>query len=876
MTPQHVISQLLESDAPQYPNNLELLKKIIITAYLGRLQINGLPPDNKIALGNYLFDNEQMMFDFTRLSDEKKTLFKQWLLDPHQEEKNKAYLSGITVNEYRGFTAEVALTWWGRIKSWFEGVYLEHWKISDLNLSLKNLSNYQLTGIEMCHGTHGILIGFNQHLVPGSGAKYKDPNDPQQEPLGNTKRVFITDQLVDQLITLNIKNLKFESVCKKPHPQSIEVTDEQERLHKMYDYRKMQRFMSLKPWYVRIWTWLFPWLNEERDKSKAVKEKHVVPLHSNKTVEIFQFLNSQEVLVREQKPNVENIVFCGGGAKIYAHIGVCKALNEANIRPAKFAGSSAGAIMALMCYLGYSGEEIEGLFKHFKQEHLVHFDINLNGLSEAHSLKTALDFAIAYKIDQIVREYKIPYPEGKITFATLEGIRQKCPDCGIGEELVVTATNKRQGKTRYFSLVRSPDFEISEAVKTSASLPIVYRSTLIDGEEHNDGGVLSNFPTEAFFDDHSTFLESEYGNNLKVLAVKFDDGPERKAIDRVMDRVYKENIFLNWIYQFLTGVSDPASGWEQDRLKLRKYACQSIVINVDNVSSSSFSVSDDNKKKMIDAGYKETKSYLNMRYSDAYQNEEYLYTTFSSLGELLSYCCYRGDRRWFEIVYKLIEESTAPNKGELIRQAQELKDLYFNPVSTRVSTPKSHDNPVTFFGNDIPQTTYTAMASENYKVLLAVYPIFLKLSQNLLKDSADKKNFESARHCFSLKSPFAGLEHFAKISKETHVILHIVINLLKELKNNPSEKVYIALQQVQRVLDSNKDIFKEEYFARWDLSFLQSLRILNELEQPNSSSMFLARSLSRKREPMQTIVKGVFQEDNHEPSFEEPAYAMFF
>ena len=120
MTPQHVISQLLESDAPQQPRNLELLKKIIITSYLGRLQINGLPPDNKVALGSYLFDNEQMMFDFTRISDEKRTLFMNWFLEPHQQDKTKSFLSGVTVNEYRGFTAEVSLTWWGRIKSWMQ------------------------------------------------------------------------------------------------------------------------------------------------------------------------------------------------------------------------------------------------------------------------------------------------------------------------------------------------------------------------------------------------------------------------------------------------------------------------------------------------------------------------------------------------------------------------------------------------------------------------------------------------------------------------------------------------------------------------------------------------------------------------------------
>ncbi|CAM2894490.1 phospholipase, patatin family [Legionella steigerwaltii] len=866
MTPQHVISQLLDSDSAQYTQNLDLLKKIIIAAYLGRLQINGLPPDNKIALGNYLFDNEQMMFDFTRLSDEKRALFMQWFLDPHQEEKTKVFLRGITVNEYRGFTAEVSLSWWGRIVSWFQGLYLDYWKISDLDLSLKKISNYQLTGIEMCQGSHGILIGFNQFLVPGTGTKYKDQNDSQQEPLGNTKRVFITDKLVDQLISVNLKNIKFESVCKSPHPQSIEVSDPQERLDKMYDYRKMQRFMSMKPWYIRIWNWLFPWLADEKVKSKSIKEKQVVPLYETKKIEIYRFLKSHEILVRERKPDIENIVFCGGGAKIFAHIGVWKALNEAKIRPEKFAGSSAGAIMALMCYLGYSAAEIEELFKHFKHEHLVHFDININGISEAHSLKTALDYAIAYKLKQIVDKYQIPYPKGKIDFATLEDIRQKCPGCGIGKELVVTATNKRQGKTRYFSLLRSPTFEVSEAVKTSASFPIVYRSTVIDGEEHNDGGVLNNFPTEPFFDDHTTLLESEYGNNLKVLAVKFDDGPERKAIDRVMDRVYRENIVLNWIYRLLTGVSDPASGWEKDRLKLRKYACQSIVINVDNVSSSSFTVGEETRKKMIESGYEETQSYLKMRYhkneSEEYENEEFMYETFSSLGELLSYCCYRGDRQWFDRVYQLLDKSTVPNRIELLKQAQELKALYFNSVSSSLRSPLHDDHPLTFFGNEIPNTS--TGRTENHEILLAVYPVFLKLSQSMLKDSTDKKIFDYARHSFLLKDPFACLEHFAKISNDTHLILHIVINLLKELKKNPSKKVFDALSQVLDLLNGNKNLDKEEYFARWDLSFPQCLRMLRLLNQDPQINTRLFRSMSRKSEPLQTVVSGVFYEEEDE------------
>ena len=205
MTPQHVISKLLTSDAKGL-KNVDLLKKIILTTYLGRLRINGQSPDKKFALANYLFDNESVMLDFTRLSDAKKEIFQKWLLESHQKEKEKFYFSNFAVSEYRGFTAEFMLGLWGKIKRWIQNDHTDHWKISDIDLSL----NYQLLGLEMCHGQDGTLVGFNQLFVPPTGSKYKSEDESQQEPLGNTKRVFITDNLVDRLTKLNLSSLKYK------------------------------------------------------------------------------------------------------------------------------------------------------------------------------------------------------------------------------------------------------------------------------------------------------------------------------------------------------------------------------------------------------------------------------------------------------------------------------------------------------------------------------------------------------------------------------------------------------------------------------------------------------------------------------------------
>ncbi|MDI1351278.1 MAG: patatin-like phospholipase family protein, partial [bacterium] len=773
MTPQHVISQLLQSDT-KYPKNLELLKKIILVSYLGRLQINGLSPDDKIPLGNYLFDDERVMFDFNRLSEHKRDLFIKWLLEDHQGDKQMNHFGQVAINEYRGFSAETPLSWWGRILSWFINNVFEHWKITDLNFSF----HYQITGIEMYRGDNGILVGFNQYLVPPTGTKYKAPHDSQKEPLGNTKRVFITDQLIDKLLKTNLDTLNFESINKNPHPQSIYVHDTEARLAEMYHYRTMQKFLDLDPWYVRVWNWMISLFSEKKTFPTAEKprlESNFTLLLNDKNTQIYQRSQSNEILFIENRPNIENLVLCGGGAKIFAHVGVWKSLCEAKIKPQKYAGSSAGAIMALLCYLGYTAEEIADLFKYFKQEHLVFFDIDRNGLSDPKSLKTALDFAIARKIQELVTQYKIPYPQGKITFATLDELRVQCTGCELGHDLIVTGTNKRLRKTSYFSKIKTPHMEVSEAVKVSASFPILFRNTLIEGDEHNDGGVLNNFPTDAFFDDQSTFLESEFGNNLKVLAVQFDNGTERNTIDRVRDKVYRENFILNWIYSLLTGVKDPASGWEQDRMKLRKYAAQSIIVNVGNISSTGFSVAEETQRQLIESGYNATNDYLNVRYTkknnNTYENKELMYSTFSSFGELLSYCCYRNNYSWFNTVYSLIENSSKPNKNALLKQAEKLRALYFSDASTgKHSDETAHLKKKQKITSLFSEEKTTTKKEETHHTLLALYPIFLKLSPDFVKTKDDKRLLELAHHSLTLNSPFSCLEHFELIKGHTHVL----------------------------------------------------------------------------------------------------------
>lgn len=860
MTPQHVITQLLKSDEENH--NVQLLRKLILTAYFGRFRVNGQPPDNKIPLGNYLFDEERMMFDFTHLSAKKRDQFLHWLLDPHQEKKEKKKFSRAGVNEYRGFTAERPLGLWKSFKNWVQGKHSDYWAINDFG----QLLDYKLHGIEIVPGKDGLLVGFDQSLVPDSGDKYKSDDDLEFSPLGNVKRIHLTNKMVDQLISGKLNSKNIEQIITSAHPHAVPVMNEK-RHEEMYAYRKTHEFIPPKPWYVRLWLWICSWFASKPEKkpykSSAIK---LNTLDKDDDICIYQNESTQEIIVTEKKPGIDNLVFCGGGAKIFAHVGVIKALNEAHIAPTKFAGSSAGAIMALLCYLGYTATQIAEFFTNFKQEHLMYLDYDMKGLSGSHSLKTSLDFIIANRVQEIVTQYNIPYPVGKITFATLEELSKQCPGCGIGDELIVTATQKRTRTTRYFSFKESPLIEVSEAVKTSASFPVLYRPTMIDGEEHNDGGVLSNFPTEVFADDQSTFLESVDGNNFKVLAVQFDNGTERDTVDR-RDRVYREGAIANWFYKLITGVHDPASGWEADRIKLRKYAGQSVIVDVGNVSSSSFSVSEEVRKKMVQSGYDATNRYLDARYStpeeeDSDGNDECMYSSFTSLCDLLVYCCYRGDKRWFDRVSALIAESELPNKKDLMVQALTLKELYFNDNAEPSLATETKNEP-SLFGTSFKPIPVVDENAPSPKLLLALYPIFLKFSAAFVQAKADKDLYDKARHTFTLDTPFQFLDGFHKFNGEIHIALYLFIKLSENLINNGDESTFELLALLKDLLNQKPMEMSNSLFGKWDLSTAQVSRVLKlwHSNPNNDDLMKLLTSLRDKIEPLKNFQGGTFNDD---------------
>lgn len=888
MTPEQVISDLLYQDNATHPN-LVLFKKFLLCVHLGWFRINGESPDETYTLGDYIFDDEKIVFDYTKLNEYNKQRFLNWFLAPHNQDADRALLNGIVTDDYRGYTAEVGLSWWGRITNL---LYYQkksyHWSLAPFSLSL----NYQLTGIQVCQGEYGLLMGLNQFATREMQGRYHAENPLKARPLLNVKRLILTNALVDELLQTDVLTQDYEEIIATPHPYAIPVTNYEERLQKMTEYRQTQRFAVAQAWYVKLW-----------QRFKSALKNLIYHTAVDKPKKSYQLLlKEDDALVLQcqntggiqfiQERKLNSIVFSGGGAKIFGHIGVLRALEEAGISLKRYAGSSAGAVMAMLAYLGYSHQEIFAFFKEFRQENLIHYEIDRTGLSDTKAIKAALDFMIIQKVNQIIERYHInETPTGrrfiaevimannKITFSSLHALQKAYPDCGIGDELVITATNIKQGKTRYFSHLKTPDKEVSEIVTTSASFPIFFKPTLLDGEAHNDGGVLSNFPTEAFADDDSVLLTSEHNNCLSMLGVQFDNGHERSLLDKLVDRVYRENPLLNLIYSYLTGVHDTVAGWEKDRLKLLQHSNQVILIPVGKVTATQFNIDPETQDALIESGYKETNNYIASRYQMADEeegaavNEEYLYANFTHLEEALYYACYRKNEKWFEL---FANEAIA--QGLCERKVQKLRERHFPLQEEKELADEGlvAEENNELYTRQLGYYVEKKMLLDNHAIFSAVYPIFLRLpSQLLFKNKIDLKIYKKARHDLASNQPHTC---FALLQK-TKGASHILFAILKQWILT-SDEVDLLCQRAKlfnRFLSRKIKLVDEAFYGNWDNVLPRQLeRVFKALlhEQYNDAKN-LCLCFKAGEEPLYSMCRNeeaVIEEEQESSYNESPVF----
>jgi NTE family protein len=207
------------------------------------------------------------------------------------------------------------------------------------------------------------------------------------------------------------------------------------------------------------------------------------------------------------------LVLQGGGALGSYQAGVYQALHEAGIEPDWIIGTSIGAINASLI----AGNEPENrlarlreFWKRMEQKTAFGFRDIFPGFNEKLSYWATITHGVAgfFRPNPLAHAgdaYVLgPERAGYYTTMPLQHTLEELVDFNLlnrcKPRLTVGAANVRTSQMRYFD---SRDGTISvKHVMASGALPPAFPAVRIEGELYWDGGILSNTPTEAVFDDN--------------------------------------------------------------------------------------------------------------------------------------------------------------------------------------------------------------------------------------------------------------------------------------------------------------------------------------------------------------------------------------
>lgn len=188
------------------------------------------------------------------------------------------------------------------------------------------------------------------------------------------------------------------------------------------------------------------------------------------------------------------LVLSGGGAKGLAHIGVLKVIDSLGIRVDYVAGTSMGAIIGSLYASGYSGKQIDSIFKD------VDFDKIINdNLPRAAKTFYERDNSEKYAITLPFDKFKLKLPSalsrGQNTLSLLSKLTLHVSDVEDFSKLPIPffciATNVETGQA-----VILDKGSLAQSIVASGAFPSLFQPVVINDQILIDGGVVNNYPID--------------------------------------------------------------------------------------------------------------------------------------------------------------------------------------------------------------------------------------------------------------------------------------------------------------------------------------------------------------------------------------------
>lgn len=225
--------------------------------------------------------------------------------------------------------------------------------------------------------------------------------------------------------------------------------------------------------------------------------------------------------------SIKNLIFEGGGVKGSAYGGALMALDRLKILQGikRVAGTSAGAITAVLLAVGYAAEELAEIvaemdFEDFKDDSVGVFRDTARMLTDFGWHKG--DYFLEWMGSLMTA--KVGRPD--ITFKDLHEMDNTL-------DLYLTGTNLSKQQVEIFSYEHTPDMTVCMAARISMSIPFFFQAVFWgkDKDVMVDGGVAYNYPIDIF--DKRKYVpeagpgkEDDYIFNHQTLGLRVDSTRE--------------------------------------------------------------------------------------------------------------------------------------------------------------------------------------------------------------------------------------------------------------------------------------------------------------------------------------------------------------
>jgi NTE family protein len=357
--------------------------------------------------------------------------------------------------------------------------------------------------------------------------------------------------------------------------------------------------------------------------------------HYNMAKQVKEFKVTKKKKSDSKQYHFRNLVFEGGGVKGIAYAGALDILEKENIMSniQRVAGTSAGALVAVLIGLGYTKKDLEQIlgsldFKSF-------MDSSWGIVRDSKRLLSEYGWYKGDFFRKLVAGYiKEKTGNGESTFADIQKMKGDHPEF---RDIYLIGSNLSTAFSEVFSYEHTPRMCIADAARISMSIPLFFAAMRgMRGDVYVDGGLLDNYAIKVF--DRTKYIDSDnykrteyyeeineslkaktrkitdYVYNKETLGFRLDSETEIAMFrDNAEPPVSEIDSFFEYTKVLVTTLIDA-----QNNVHLHSDDWQrTIYIDTLGVNSTDFDIKDEMKTALVESGKKHTKEYL-----EWYNNDE--------------------------------------------------------------------------------------------------------------------------------------------------------------------------------------------------------------------------------------------------------------